>query len=87
LLKQRAQNPKSAETASKLPDIYISRDDWAKAKEHLGAMTQIMAVELAPASVTSTNGTSLSKVAVSHGCWTRRRRRTAGCRAEVARSE
>src|SRR5215469_575551 len=35
LLKKFAEDPKSAETAVKLVDIYFSRDDWGKAKEYL----------------------------------------------------
>lgn len=41
LLKRHAREPKSAEVAVKLADIYISRSDWPKAKEYLAKAMQL----------------------------------------------
>ncbi len=48
LLKKLAQNPKSAETAIRVADVYISRDDWKRAREYLAK-----AIELNPEDFTA----------------------------------
>jgi predicted Zn-dependent protease len=41
LLKQHKADPKSTTVMVKLADIYISRDDWAEAKEYLNKVIEL----------------------------------------------
>ncbi|MDQ3818900.1 MAG: hypothetical protein M3362_14670 [Acidobacteriota bacterium] len=41
LLKEYARDPNSVDTITKLADIYISRKDWAKAKEYISKAIQL----------------------------------------------
>ncbi|HKC66093.1 MAG TPA: hypothetical protein VKB86_20785, partial [Pyrinomonadaceae bacterium] len=45
LLKEYARDPRSADTITKLADIYISRKDWAKAKEYISKAIQLQPEE------------------------------------------